>query len=299
MLFGSYFVEQLDPAHLDRFTFQVKVEGLIASLKRTPSSAGALADKPYLAAIDVVRRFGGLESRAAAEAASLSPPTAKGQHAAAADNMKAGLAVGWELLDQVTLGPTEPLLLELLRVLVTDHGCDASNSLLSDRTFLSRAPTALRATALLADPPRHYCIPSDLHTVSLLTTCRVPPLLARKIPSIIDEVISRTETLYTPAPRNKSAEQPEDVTGTPPRSTPPPPPPPPMPPPKQSSPQMNQETSDSNVTKPRNLKNQSQTSQPQQAQQQQQQQQAEQQGVQAAPAQQKYVSKHAKKRLHQ
>ena len=188
----DYYVEQLDPAHLDRFTFQVKAEGLISSLKR-PSADGASVAPGYQAAVDVVRRFGGSDPRAAVPSPAEGEEGGQSGPGLASDRVKASLAVGWEVLPEVVLGPAEPLLLELLRVLVTDHGCDSTNSLLSDRTFLSRAPMALRATALLAAPPRHYCIPEDLRT--LQWDPRSFLCLALRFHTVISAFLSLTKLL--------------------------------------------------------------------------------------------------------
>ena len=51
-------------------------------------------------------------------------------------------------------------LLELLRVLRDEYGCDDRNSLLTDRTFLVRAVRVLKAKALLEG--REHCEPEDL-----------------------------------------------------------------------------------------------------------------------------------------
>ena len=52
------------------------------------------------------------------------------------------------------------------------HKLDHSNSLLTDRTFLAKAPKLIRASAVVAG--REAAHPDDLNVLKLLTAFRVP-----------------------------------------------------------------------------------------------------------------------------
>ena len=64
------------------------------------------------------------------------------------------------------------------------HGCDEKNSLLTDRTFLVKAPRILQAKALLAG--RGAVEPEDLRVLAYMTTYRVPPHVHQEMHEIID-----------------------------------------------------------------------------------------------------------------
>ena len=68
--------------------------------------------------------------------------------------------------------------------LVETHGCDEKNSLLTDRSFLVKAPRILQAKALLAG--RGAVEPEDLRVLAYMTTYRVPPHVHQEMHEIID-----------------------------------------------------------------------------------------------------------------
>ena len=81
------------------------------------------------------------------------------------------------------------LLLEILKVLSTTHELDDANALLSDRTFLVKAPRVLKAAALRRGSLA--VAPEDLRVLRFLTTFRVPSEVHETVPEVIEEVIRR------------------------------------------------------------------------------------------------------------
>ena len=67
-------------------------------------------------------------------------------------------------------------------------GCTDKNSLLTDRTFLVKAPRIMQAKALLAGRTRVAA--EDLRVLAMLTTFRVPPHVHSDMNEIIDEVVA-------------------------------------------------------------------------------------------------------------
>ncbi len=153
----EYYNEPLDPANLDRFALQLRVEGLIES--GDEEAARALID-----------HF------ARADALEPAEPTALLSRAVF-DELYAELA-RVEFPEAV-----RARLLEILRRLVVEHGCDATNSLLTDRTFLVKAGKLLRGAALLEG--RRRVEPTDLGVLAWMTTFRVPEEVHEKVPDLI------------------------------------------------------------------------------------------------------------------
>jgi MoxR-like ATPase len=155
----EYYNEPLDPANLDRFALQLRVPGLLGADDLAPArelveraSAGSLASDARAQAVC---------DRAALDAAYAALP---------------GVAFPRGVRDA---------LLEVLRILRAEYGCDETNSLLTDRTFLVKVVTLLRGHAWLA--ARAAVEPADLTVLRWMTTFRVPAEAHEKI----DEVIAR------------------------------------------------------------------------------------------------------------
>ena len=150
---AEFYNEPLDPATLDRFALQIKTEGLVAAAEWDNAAA-------------VVDTFGD------------SPFCTWGGGGGAEGGGEAGhttvdLDVLHEALQHVPL--TEPVrdaLLAFLSRLRERHSLDHTNSLLTDRTFLTKAPKLVRASAVVAG--REAAHPDDLRVLKLLTTFRVP-----------------------------------------------------------------------------------------------------------------------------
>jgi MoxR-like ATPase len=157
----EYYNEPLDPATLDRFALQLRVGSLLQT--RQLEAARALLD--------------GFARGAVEERPELEPVLTR-----------ADLDAAWAALSEVDVpGSVKDALLELLRRLVVDHGCDESRALLTDRSFLVKAVKLLRAQALLAG--RMRVLPEDLGVLELMTTFRVPAEVHAALPGLIAGVL--------------------------------------------------------------------------------------------------------------
>lgn len=162
----EFFNEPLDPAVLDRFTLQI-------------SAAGLVKGSDWEAAARVIREhgIGGPLPGAVSTAIPIDALTAE----------------QWEAYDQALTEVVFPdklmeALLEVLGVLVRDHGLgQAHPALLTDRTFLVKAPRIMRAHAMLEG--RQQCTEEDLYVLRLLTRFRVPQPVHDRITDIISEVL--------------------------------------------------------------------------------------------------------------
>lgn len=158
----EYYNEPLDPANLDRFALQLKVRGLIHDGEE---AARELIDR--FASGDVEERP---EPAAVVTRADLDQAYAALSQVTVPDRVRAGL-------------------LEVLRTLVVDQGCDESNSLLTDRSFLVKAVKLVRGRALLRG--RSEAVAEDLDVLQWMTTFRVPEEVVGKVPAIVDGVVQK------------------------------------------------------------------------------------------------------------
>jgi len=153
----AYANEPLDPAQLDRFTLQLRVQSLLGS--------GDVA-----AARALVERFA---SESPIDAAVLEPVIER----ETLDALSARIA-------SVEVPATvRSALLAALRALVDEHGCGDHNSLLTDRTFLVKALQLMRGSALLDGRSRVEA--RDLDVLAWMTTFRVPADVHEKVPDVI------------------------------------------------------------------------------------------------------------------
>ena len=158
----EYYNEPLDPANLDRFALQLRVSGLL----QTGSGEEART---------LVDRF--------AEGTVLEQPSPSPVlDRSSLDELFAALS-----RVRVPDGVKEALL-RILRTLVEDFGCNETNSLLTDRSFLVKAVKLLRGQALLAG--RERVEPEDLEVLRWMTTFRVAPEVHRQVPELISRVRS-------------------------------------------------------------------------------------------------------------
>jgi MoxR-like ATPase len=156
----DYYNEPLDPANLDRFALQLRVEGLLQG--GSDESARQLLE-----------RF--------AEPAGVDPPAPRAVVAPGVfDALHARLA-GVEIPEAVL-----DALLELLRILIAEYECGEANSLLTDRTFLVKALKLLRGWAVLSGRERVEA--GDLRILRWMTTFRVPDEVHEKIPDVVRRV---------------------------------------------------------------------------------------------------------------
>ena len=153
----DYYNEPLDPANLDRFALQLRVQGLLQSGDAEAS-----------------RRL--VEHFAANPDADASPGEAVAERAAFQDLYRAlpGVVVPPGVIDA---------LLGILRALVEEHGLREDNALLTDRTFLVKALKLLRGRALLQG--RKAVAPEDLAVLEWMTTFRVPEQVHARVPDLV------------------------------------------------------------------------------------------------------------------
>jgi MoxR-like ATPase len=157
----GYYGDALDPATLDRFTLQLQVNGLISSSDWSNAS-------------DVIDLYSG-------------PRTLSDEQHVTKVRRSAVLDAS-ELVPLVIFGQdVKNALLRLLQVLRSDYNCNEDNSLLTDRTFLVKAVTIMKAKAI-ADG-RHVCHLEDLIVIKYMTTFRVPEHIHEQIETIIENVI--------------------------------------------------------------------------------------------------------------
>jgi len=175
----AYYAEPLDPANLDRFTLQVRAEGLVQ--KQDWSDAERVIDLYGLSHADVedmeVRKIG-----------------------------REVVINACELVPHVLLAESpKRVLLKLLRILKDEHSLDESNSLLTDRTFLVKAVRVMKANAVLNG--RFRCESADLRVLRFLTTFRVPPSVHAEIEEIIERIIQEENQPQTPPPPPPSSDE--------------------------------------------------------------------------------------------
>lgn len=158
----EYYNEPLDPANLDRFAVQLRVSSLISGEDRDVART-------------LIDRF--VEG------------TVKEDHATKPVCNRDTLDQIHEDLIRVEVPDRiKSSLLDIFRALVVDHGCDETNSLLTDRSFLVKSIKLLRGRALIFD--RNVVELEDLDVLNWMTTFRVPDDVHSKLPEIIEKVIA-------------------------------------------------------------------------------------------------------------
>ncbi len=156
----EYYNEPLDPANVDRFAIQLRVGGLIQS--GDEAAARALVDRFADGSVQEQPRTQPVLQRA-------------------------DLDEIYATLPDVEFGaPLKDALVEFLRRLVVDHGCNETNSLLTDRSFLVKAIKLLRGRALLAGRDRVEA--EDLYILNWMTTFRVPEEVHESVPELIEQL---------------------------------------------------------------------------------------------------------------
>lgn len=161
----EYYNEPLDPANLDRFALQLRVESLIGG-----------ADRP--AARRLLDRF--------ADGSVTEHPEVE----AVCD--RAALDALHGAMTQVLVPESvKDALLDVFQRLVIEYGCNEMNSLLTDRSFLVKAVKLLRGRAIMEGRERVEL--RDLDVLRWMTTFRVPPEVHEKVPALIARVIAATE----------------------------------------------------------------------------------------------------------
>ena len=182
---AEFYNEPLDPATLDRFALQVRTEGLVGGGEWHDAAPvmDKFGDSPYCTwEGDYASGEGssgegsngeGSNGEGSSGEGSSGEGSSGGQAASGSGGPLISLDEMHEALQHVPL--TEPVrdaLLAFLQRLRSRHDLDHTNSLLTDRTFLTKAPKLIRAAAVVAG--REAAHPDDLRVLKLLTTFRVP-----------------------------------------------------------------------------------------------------------------------------
>jgi len=158
----DYYNEPLDPANLDRFTLQLRADGLIHE------NRWADVEK-------VINLFAGTGGAAIPKTTDLLCREDFDQAA--------------RLMDGVLVPENTKLgLLHLLNRWVNKYKLEPSNSLITDRTFLVKGVKIMKAAALLDG--RHTVVPEDLHILRHLTTFRLPPEVHNEMESIVTDTLN-------------------------------------------------------------------------------------------------------------
>ena len=210
--------ESLDPASLDRFALQVQVQGLVEGrswveaerlvemLQQTSAADGCSSGGGAGTGTGGDERGADGAIGAAAEAATAWDDV---DERTARMEMAAALRLAHHSLPRVVFGPEVASLLIGLLKRVTEEilqgavagasdGLDSFGGLdkgsassrrpmLTDRTFLAKAPRLCKASAILAG--RDRCEPDDLQVLRHMTAFRLPAELHAKLPTLIEEVI--------------------------------------------------------------------------------------------------------------
>ena len=80
-------------------------------------------------------------------------------------------------------------MIALLEHLITNFHLNETNSLLTDRTFLVKAISILKAKAILEG--RTEVIPKDLSVLKYLMTFRVPPEVAQRLDEMLVDLVEK------------------------------------------------------------------------------------------------------------
>ena len=157
----GYYGDPLDPATLDRFTLQLQSTGLVSS-------------GSWDQAASVIDLYSG-------------PRTVDDEPII--NTIKRSTIIEASELVPLVLFPEDSkrVLLKLLQVLRNEYGCTEDNALLTDRTFLVKAVTIMKANAI--SKGRHICEPMDLTVLRYMTTFRVPHHVHAQIDAIIAQVL--------------------------------------------------------------------------------------------------------------
>ncbi len=157
----DYYNEPLDPANLDRFALQLRVQGLL-------QSGDAEASRR------LVEHF----------AANPDGDECPGEPVAE----RAPFEALYHALPRVAVPPgVVDALLGILRALVEEHGLREDNALLTDRTFLVKVLKLMRGRALLQG---HRGVGlEDLAVLEWMTTFRVPESVHAHVPDLVRRAI--------------------------------------------------------------------------------------------------------------
>ena len=159
----DYYNEPLDPANLDRFTIQMRSQGLITENQWD----------------DVEKVIDLYSSQQFSDEVTPEPILSKQVFDDA-----------YALLHQVTVPElVKRGLMDLLSRFVNQFKLDSTNALITDRSFLVKTIKILKAHALIHG--RMQVVPADLIAMTFLTAFRLPEEIDRAMPNLVAETIQR------------------------------------------------------------------------------------------------------------
>lgn len=160
----EYYNEPLDPANLDRFVIQIKSVG--TSYKRDWELARNIISL-------YSERKEKVEIPQILDRSLLDKLYEKVRATPIPKNVQRGL-------------------MEFIRILIEEENLDETNSLISDRTFLVKALSIIRAHAVLNG--REVCAMKDLEVLKYITAFRIPPEVYDRLDSILERIIAKKKT---------------------------------------------------------------------------------------------------------
>lgn len=170
------YVEPLDPANLDRFALQARCDGL-------------LMHGNWAAVRDVVQRFAHSDGGNLQPSVCESPADTATLKDMEGDRESSSHGIALLQISSVEMGhEMQEMLVEALQWLSTAQGINSRNSLVTDRTFLVRAPRVIRAAAALAG--RAAVEAEDLLSLRHMTTFRVPPAVHEGFAAHLREMVA-------------------------------------------------------------------------------------------------------------
>lgn len=160
----EYYNEPLDPANLDRFVIQIK-------------SVGTSYERNWELARNIISLYS--ERKEKVEIPQILDRSLLDK-----------------LYEKVRATPipknVQRGLMEFIRILIEEENLDETNSLISDRTFLVKALSIIRAHAVLNG--REVCAMKDLEVLKYITAFRIPPEVYDRLDSILERIIAKKKT---------------------------------------------------------------------------------------------------------
>lgn len=157
----EYYNEPLDPANLDRFVIQIK-------------SVGTSYKRDWELARNIISLYS--ERKEKVEIPQLLDRSLL-------DKLHEKVRAT-PIPKQVQRG-----LMEFIRILIEEEQLDETNSLISDRTFLVKALSIIRAHAVLNG--REVCAMKDLEVLKYITAFRIPPDVYDRLDSILELIMAK------------------------------------------------------------------------------------------------------------
>lgn len=116
------------------------------------------------------------------------------------------------VLPSVSLGPElREVLVAIVQALTERVESERASHLLTDRTFLAKAPLICRAHALMNG--RHACEPDDLYAIRHMTAFRLPARVHQQVEEIVADVLAKRLPPASPPPPPPQPQRDEEEGG--------------------------------------------------------------------------------------